>query len=85
MIFFFFKQKTAYEIYQCDWSSDVCSSDLDLARIYLRNHLGSDFRHVAKNLLRHARKTSEASIRARTNEYRASLSVSAYNSGIRIR
>ena len=28
MGFFFFKQKTAYEIYQCDWSSDVCSSDL---------------------------------------------------------
>src|ERR1044072_8086432 len=26
--FFFFKQKTADEIYQCDWSSDVCSSDL---------------------------------------------------------
>ena len=24
----FFKQKTAYEIYRCDWSSDVCSSDL---------------------------------------------------------
>ena len=29
LIFFFFKQKTAYEIYQCDWSSDVCSSDLN--------------------------------------------------------
>ena len=28
MFFFFFKQKTAYEVYQCDWSSDVCSSDL---------------------------------------------------------
>src|SRR5213596_4237685 len=27
-IFFFFKQKTAYEIRPCDWSSDVCSSDL---------------------------------------------------------
>ena len=27
---FFFKQKTAYEVYQCDWSSDVCSSDLVL-------------------------------------------------------
>ena len=26
--FFFFKQKTAYEIRNCDWSSDVCSSDL---------------------------------------------------------
>ena len=28
--FFFFKQKTAYEIKECDWSSDVCSSDLAL-------------------------------------------------------
>src|SRR3546814_3693327 len=26
--FFFFKQKTAYEIRISDWSSDVCSSDL---------------------------------------------------------
>src|SRR6187431_3830531 len=26
--FFFFKQKTAYEITVRDWSSDVCSSDL---------------------------------------------------------
>jgi len=30
--FFFFKQKTAYEIVDCDWSSDVCSSDLEHAR-----------------------------------------------------
>ena len=29
LFFFFFKQKTAYEIRNCDWSSDVCSSDLD--------------------------------------------------------
>ena len=29
-LFFFFKQKTAYEIKECDWSSDVCSSDLAL-------------------------------------------------------
>src|SRR5210317_1718784 len=28
-VFFFFKQKTAYEISECDWSSDVCSSDLE--------------------------------------------------------
>jgi len=28
VFFFFFKQKTAYEIWRCDWSSDVCSSDL---------------------------------------------------------
>src|SRR3546814_20050152 len=29
-IFFFFKQKTAYEMRISDWSSDVCSSDLIL-------------------------------------------------------
>src|SRR3546814_5957743 len=28
--FFFFKQKTAYEMRMSDWSSDVCSSDLVL-------------------------------------------------------
>src|SRR3546814_4853144 len=36
--FFFFKQKTAYEMRISDWSSDVCSSDLrrDLADIAQR-------------------------------------------------
>src|SRR3546814_5046341 len=29
LYFFFFKQKTAYEMRISDWSSDVCSSDLD--------------------------------------------------------
>src|SRR3546814_11831319 len=29
VIFFFFKQKTAYEMRISDWSSDVCSSDLE--------------------------------------------------------
>src|SRR3546814_16906575 len=31
LFFFFFKQKTAYEMRISDWSSDVCSSDLRLA------------------------------------------------------
>src|SRR3546814_6434859 len=31
-LFFFFKQKTAYEMRISDWSSDVCSSDL-VARV----------------------------------------------------
>src|SRR3546814_11562455 len=31
-MFFFFKQKTAYEMRISDWSSDVCSSDLDAIR-----------------------------------------------------
>src|SRR3546814_1352825 len=30
--FFFFKQKTAYEMRISDWSSDVCSSDLGICR-----------------------------------------------------
>src|SRR3546814_6722776 len=33
--FFFFKQKTAYEMRISDWSSDVCSSDLNPASAYL--------------------------------------------------
>src|SRR3546814_6767940 len=35
-VFFFFKQKTAYEMRISDWSSDVCSSDL------LTNKAGTD-------------------------------------------
>src|SRR3546814_20372086 len=33
MCFFFFKQKTAYEMRISDWSSDVCSSDLHKMRM----------------------------------------------------
>src|SRR3546814_8498070 len=36
--FFFFKQKTAYEMRISDWSSDVCSSDLILFRIDDRDY-----------------------------------------------
>src|SRR3546814_10111950 len=32
LLFFFFKQKTAYEMRISDWSSDVCSSDLVITR-----------------------------------------------------
>src|SRR3546814_15920030 len=34
-MFFFFKQKTAYEMRISDWSSDVCSSDLALEGVAL--------------------------------------------------
>src|SRR3546814_2579693 len=37
--FFFFKQKTAYEMRISDWSSDVCSSDLKTQVVQLE---GSD-------------------------------------------
>src|SRR3546814_6856333 len=35
VLFCFFKQKTAYEMRISDWSSDVCSSDLDLTIVLL--------------------------------------------------
>src|SRR3546814_3847770 len=46
--FFFFKQKTAYEMRISDWSSDVCSSDLACpAR-------GAVFNHIDQRLADHA-------------------------------
>src|SRR3546814_7383518 len=36
VVFFFFKQKTAYEMRISDWSSDVCSSDLDGSAVVAR-------------------------------------------------
>src|SRR3546814_9669834 len=36
ILFFCFKQKTAYEMRISDWSSDVCSSDLDRERHVLQ-------------------------------------------------
>src|SRR3546814_1336117 len=39
--FFFFKQKTAYEMRISDWSSDVCSSDLERGDHDRRAHAGA--------------------------------------------
>src|SRR3546814_15021191 len=44
-MFFFFKQKTAYEMRISDWSSDVCSSDL-LAGGTLERFSGTPIRPV---------------------------------------
>src|SRR3546814_10152217 len=40
-IFFFFKQNTAYELRISDWSSDVCSSDLDAEMLLMTGTCGS--------------------------------------------
>src|SRR3546814_4349230 len=37
--FFVFKQKTAYEMRISDWSSDVCSSDLEERNAYLQTQI----------------------------------------------
>src|SRR3546814_8186773 len=45
-MFFFFKQKTAYELRISDWSSDVCSSDLPWRALDLLNMLDDLYREV---------------------------------------
>src|SRR3546814_9788994 len=49
LFFFFFKQKTAYEMRISDWSSDVCSSDLkathkweEIRKIMIASGRGTD-------------------------------------------
>src|SRR3546814_8354315 len=46
LFFFFFKQKTAYEMRISDWSSDVCSSDLISRRAHGKAQLSG---HIRQN------------------------------------
>src|SRR3546814_1331233 len=70
--FFFFKQKTAYEMRISDWSSDVCSSDLLIWRgnvldigyaqddhTALRPGSGATWRWGAHRVCRSSTKTSK--------------------------
>src|SRR3546814_1574358 len=50
-MFFFFKQKTAYEMRISDWSSDVCSSDL---------HVGKRLRRYKRRLRDHHKDREDA-------------------------
>src|SRR3546814_8482967 len=58
-LFFFFKQKTAYDVRISDWSSDVCSSDLDSSPISSVNatSIGEDLRLIGLGV---ARKPTES-------------------------
>src|SRR3546814_20644560 len=51
-LFCFFKQKTAYEMRISDWSSDVCSSDLDviIRRIVDARGAELDLRQLARQI-----------------------------------
>src|SRR3546814_1069659 len=48
-VFFFVKQKTAYEMRISDWSSDVCSSDLK-DRFYAQKYMTTDPPRVSQYL-----------------------------------
>src|SRR3546814_7364062 len=49
-MFFFFKQKTAYEMRISDWSSDVCSSDLQ-SPLGIEYRIAQECRYAAAGLL----------------------------------
>src|SRR3546814_18309526 len=51
VVVFFFKQKTAYEMRISDWSSDVCSSDLQRQRAPRRPVLGRAAAHPVRTPL----------------------------------
>src|SRR5260370_23352534 len=50
LFFFFFSSRRRHTRFKCDWSSDVCSSDLGLqppdAKDYLRSELAEVFRDL---------------------------------------
>src|SRR3546814_8392293 len=46
--FFFFKQKTAYELRISDWSSDACSSDLSGPRRSRAARARASFRQISE-------------------------------------
>src|SRR3546814_4102005 len=59
-VFFFFKQKTAYEMRISDWSSDVCSSDL-----FVRDQAAPSASVILK--LQPGRALSDAQVRSVVN------------------
>src|SRR3546814_5453424 len=74
--FFFFKQKTAYEMRISDWSSDVCSSDLVHGG---RGERGGVVAAAA------ARRTADDPLPGRTDENHALVRHVAGNTRLRLR
>src|SRR3546814_14162599 len=62
MLFFFVKQKTAYEMRISDWSSDVCSSDLRSGRSRPWNYFRGKFTLFRTTLSRSSRDRSERAV-----------------------
>src|SRR3546814_9594779 len=79
-MFFFFKQKTAYEMRISDWSSDVCSSDLlDQHRV----HAG-DFGRGAERAVVHVASGASGDLRylaRRQGAWRAAVELAQRRKG----
>src|SRR3546814_5542480 len=69
--FFFFKQKTAYEMRISDWSSDVCSSDLGSGADWeIKRSPGKGIRAALPTAALAGRGTQEGFRRVRSEERR---------------
>src|SRR3546814_8222933 len=77
LFFFFFKQKTAYDMRISDWSSDVCSSDLRVttwlpemqSEQFLRSAIGRGERTAECWAVLKSNKIGRASCRERVCQY----------------
>src|SRR3546814_6685882 len=74
LVFFFFKQKTAYEMRISDWSSDVCSSDLILrgdktAIIHAASKAEQAFNYMIRSEERRVGKECVSTCRSRWSKY----------------
>src|SRR6188768_4376292 len=67
--FFFFKQKTAYEMSIGDWSSDVCSSDLQIPGQRKGCRGKSDYPGVCRSEERRVGKECQSTCRSRWSPY----------------
>src|SRR3546814_2793947 len=76
--FFFFKQKTAYEMRISDWSSDVCSSDLrpelDRSNHHPRERPRATARHCRK-VYCHRKRVGRTQLSALLDRYGLVLSL----------
>src|SRR3546814_5657872 len=70
LFFFFFKQKTAYELRISDWSSDVCSSDLPIVADPLPPSVSGKRRPWARTSLWKVSRITPASATASRSEER---------------
>src|SRR3546814_17176153 len=83
-MFFFFKQKTAYELRISDWSSDVCSSDLLIARAActISGMYGTSVVHLPRRVRWHRKLERHAAFRVgRRVDVRAADRVPALRAG----
>src|SRR3546814_5958394 len=78
--FFFFKQKTAYEMRISDWSSDVCSSDLANSGRRIWSKIQT--KHRISNALSRTVGKSRRHARARAAFRRELLAVAQHRPGI---